>query len=615
MSPAHRTTAAHTPRGFEIVEPVPGFLRFVFIVVALLFAIPTCSMWLDGGLGDTASALTYVFGAGTLVAAAIVFAVLLWFDRHSSFLFRFERDQLVRLFRVGPVTVWRSTWSPAKLTGVDALAGRTPPALRLTFADGGSATIPFAGGSDDEVHAALAHIDAWRAAPGSAPRARDHQSTPALIAETAVAAVVMRLKTAPALLVVGTALLIVGNAVHLMRHPEQALVEQTPYDATAAGELIRYRVIVRAPNAEERALHHTDGKAWIEIGVRWAEAAGTAHTQWWRTHEDVDLWSLSHLRLWPTARSIGLPWLEFQIPEDAAPAWRNSTGQLDWTEIDTRPNGDDAVLSAQRDLVRFADQPIENLALLHFAAAPDWTIAYTRNDPASAMLKRWVDAERQAQREVPLAALIPLLGLGAFVAVIGGALWLFGSRRGLGALAMIALVASAPWWAAHSARIPVWLGLDADLASSIVALFRTAAPLSARQHEYLVPLAEPTPERPDLLLRWTPASARSAELLGRLGLTTTPLEVDPVDFGRKDHDDALKLATGALLAPVHRRILAWSDAELVDFLKPLHDGRHDRFNAILVVMPDCALAAQTERSPNTREWINAVLHPDCPTSP
>ncbi len=55
--------------------------------------------------------------------------------------------------------------------------------------------------------------------------------------------------------------------------------------------------------------------------------------------------------------------------------------------------------------------------------------------------------------------------------------------------------------------------------------------------------------------------------------------------------------------------------ELVDFLKPLHDGRHDRFNAILVVMPDCALAAQTERSPNTREWINAVLHPDCPTSP
>ena len=60
--------------------------------------------------------------------------------------------------------------------------------------------------SDDEVHAALAHIDDWRVAPGSAPRARDHQSTPALIAETAVAAVLMRLKTAPALLVVGTAL-------------------------------------------------------------------------------------------------------------------------------------------------------------------------------------------------------------------------------------------------------------------------------------------------------------------------------------------------------------------------------------------------------------------------
>ena len=45
-----------------------------------------------------------------------------------------------------------------------------------------------------------------------------------------------------------------------------ALVEQTPYDATAAGELIRYRVIVRAPNAEERALHHTDGRGgWTAI--------------------------------------------------------------------------------------------------------------------------------------------------------------------------------------------------------------------------------------------------------------------------------------------------------------------------------------------------------------
>ena len=43
MNRAHHTIAAASPRGFEIVEPVPGFLRFVFIVVALLFAIPTCS--------------------------------------------------------------------------------------------------------------------------------------------------------------------------------------------------------------------------------------------------------------------------------------------------------------------------------------------------------------------------------------------------------------------------------------------------------------------------------------------------------------------------------------------------------------------------------------------
>lgn len=615
MSALHRTTAATTPRGFEIVELVPGFLRFVFLVALLLFAIPTCSMWMDGALGDTASALAYVFGAGTLVAAALLFAVLLWFDRHSSFLFRFERDRLVRLFRVGPVTVWRSIWSPTQLAGVDVLAGRAPPALRLRFVDGGSATIPFAGGSDDAVHAAFAHVEAWRANPGSAPRAREHQSMPTLLAETAVAGVLMRLKTAPALLVVGTALLVVGNAVHLMRNPVQALVEHTPYDATSAGELIRYRILVRPPNAEERALNHSDGKAWIELGVRWRDEAGTARERWWRTDEDVDLWSLPSLRLWPIARAIGLPWIEFQIPESAAPAWRNAAGELDWREIDTRPTGEDAFLAAQRDLVRFGDQPIEHLAALAFAAAPDWTIAYRRGDPDSAMLKRWADAERAANREIPWGALIPLLVLGAFVAVATGALWLAGGRVALGAVVMLAVVASSPWWAAQSTRIPAWLGLDENLASSILAFFRTTAPLSMRQHEYLVPLAEPTPERIDLVLRWTPQRARAGELLHRLGLAEPAIAVDAADFGQTDHHDALERAKQAVLAPMHRRVLAWSDEELVDFLGRLHEGRHDRFNALLIVMPDCALAAQSERSRNAREWIAAVLRPECTPKP
>jgi hypothetical protein len=611
MHRSHRTIAASTPRGFEIVEPVPGLLRFGFIVALLLFAIPTCSMWLDGGLGDTASAIAYVFGTRTLIVAAVLFAVLLWFDRHSSLLYRFERDRLVRLYRVGPVTIWRSAWPPSALIGVAAITARTPPGLRLNYNDNQGSTISVVGGNDGDVQTALTQIDLWRANPALAPRAREHQTTLALIAETAVASVLMRLKTAPALLVVGTALLIVGNAVHLLRNPTQAVVEHAPYDATAAGELLRYRVIVRAPNAEERALHHSDGKAWIEIGVRWTDDAGAVHTQWWRTHEDVDLWSLPSLRLWPTAHSIGLPWLEFQMPEEAAPAWRNAAGQLDWTEIDMRPSGDDETLTAQRDLVRFGDQPIENLALLHFAASPDWTIAYASGNPATAMLKRWADSERQASREIPWAALISLLVVGACVAIIAGALWLFGGRIGLGVAVMLALVASSPWWAAQSARIPQWLGFDTDLANAVVTLFRTAAPLSARQHEYLIPLAAPTPERRDLLLRWTPQGARSAELLQRLGLADAELVADPVDFGQTDHDDALKLATNAILAPVHRRVLAWSDEQLVDFLKPLHDGRHDRFNAILVVMPACALAAQQERSKNTQEWIAAVLHPDC----
>ncbi|HWT15955.1 MAG TPA: hypothetical protein VN581_09240 [Patescibacteria group bacterium] len=615
MSLPPRTTAKQTPRGFEIVEPAPGFLRFVLIATILLFAVPTCSMWMDGALGDTASALAYVFGAGSLIAGVVLFAVLLWFDRHSSFLFRFERGRLVRLFRVGPVTIWRSEWQPAAVIGCEALIGHTPPALRLKFAGAKGATIPFADGSDDEVRTAHAHIEAWRADPSLAPSAREHLSTTTLIAETAVAGVLMRLKTAPALLVVGTALLIVGNAVHLLRNPTQSLVENTPYDTTAPGELIRYRILVRAPNAEERALNHSDGKAWIEIGVRWRDDSGASHEHWWRSSEDVDLWMLPESRLWPLARSIGLPWLEFQIPAEAAPAWRNAQGRLDWTEIDARPSGDDETLASQRNLVRSADQPIDHLAVLHFAITPDWTMAYTRGDPSSAVLKRWADAERRAHREVPMAALIPLLVVGAFVAVIAGALWLFGRRIALGAAVMIAIVAASPWWAAQSTRIPQWLGLDADLASSIVALFRTAAPLSARQHEYLVPLAAPTPERTELLMRWTPEGARAAELLQRLGLADPELVVDPVDFGHKDHDDALNAATAALLAPVHRRILAWSDAELVDFLKPLHEGRHDRFNVILGLMPGCLLAAQSERSQNTREWIAAVLRQDCTASP
>jgi hypothetical protein len=611
----HRTTAAQTVRGFEIVEPVPGFLRFLFVVAAVLLAIPALFMWIDGGLDDTTALITYVFGTRTLIAAAVSFAVLLWFDRHGSLLYRFERERLVRLCRVGSVTIWRRAWRAAEVVGSEAIVGRTPPGLRLHHVGRQSSTIGFIGASDDDVLAARAQVETWRANPALAPLAREHQSLPALVAETAVASVLMRLRTAPALLVVGTALLMVGNAVYLLQHPAQALIEDTPLDATAAGDLLRYRVIVRAPNADERTLHHSDGKAWVELGVRWQDDAGTAHEQWWRSSEDVDLWSLPELRLWPLARSIGLPWLEFQIPEEAAPAWRNAQGQLDWTAIDTRPSGDDDELNMQRDLVRFADQPLKNLALLHFAIAPDWTIMYRRGDPSSAILKRWVDAEQQAHREVPLAALISLLVTGGFVAVIAGARWLFGDRVGLGAALMLSLVAAAPWWAARSSRVPGWLGLNDNLAASIVALFRTTAPLSARQHEYLVPLAAPTPERPDLLLRWTTEHARAAELLQRLGLADRELAADTVNLDGKDHDDALNAATGAILAPMHRRILAWRDDELIAFLKPLHDGRHDRFNAILIVMPDCELAAQRVRAPNTREWITAVLRPDCPSSP
>lgn len=208
----------------------------------------------------------------------------------------------------------------------------------------------------------------------------------------------MRLRTAPALLVVGTALLVVGNAVYLLQHPAQTLVERTPFDATAAGGLLRYRVIVRAPDVDERAMHHSDGKAWIEVGVRWQDDVGAAHERWWRSSEDVDLWSLAELRLWPLARSIGLPWREFQIPEEAATAWRDVQGRLDWTAIDIRPSGND-----------------------------------------EALLKRWVDDEQQAHREVPLAALISLLVTRVFVAVIAGARGLFGDRIGIGAALMLAV--------------------------------------------------------------------------------------------------------------------------------------------------------------------------------
>ena len=97
-----------------------------------------------------------------------------------------------------------SAWPPSALIGVEAITGRTPPGLRLNHAGKQSSTISFVGGSDADVQAAITQIDLWRANPALAPRARDHQSTPALIAETAAAAVLMRLKTAPALLVVGS---------------------------------------------------------------------------------------------------------------------------------------------------------------------------------------------------------------------------------------------------------------------------------------------------------------------------------------------------------------------------------------------------------------------------
>lgn len=614
MSFPDRTKAAHTQRGFEVIEPVPGFLRKGLLAVALFLAVPILSILLDGAIGDVAARFAYVFGKTSLIAGIILLGVLLWFDRHSNFLFRFERDRLLRLFRVGPVTIWRSEWSPASLEACELLLDCTPRALKLHFTDCDDASIHFPDADANEVRVVISEIEVWRADPRSMPVAREAVSPMVLLAETAVAGLLVRLKSAPAVLVVGVALLMVGNGVHRMQDPGQQAPENRAVGGDrreVPGDLVRFRILVRSPNAEERTLGHRDGKAWIEFGVHFQDESGKAHTQWWRTSDEIDLWSLPAMRLWPIARSIGLPWLEFQTPEEGASAWRNAEGELDWREIDRRPTGNDALLESQRNLVRFADQPIENLALLHFAVAPDWTMTYLRNDPASATLRRFAEREQALSRAIPRGLLIAMVVLGAILAVLVAATWLARRRHGLVALVMFVIVAASPFWARYSAQIPVWLGLEADLAESIAAVLRTAAPLSVREHEYLVPLAEPTPERSDLLMRWTPETARSGELLQTLALDHSPLDADPVDFGRNAHDDALKLATQALLAPVHRRILAMDDAQLIAFLKRLHEGRHDRFNALLVVMPDCELAAQSERAENTREWINAVLHPDC----
>lgn len=589
----------HGPRGLEIVEPCPGLLRGGALV-GLAVCLPLLLiLLLDDALALAVSGVLLVFGRATVLLVVAGALLLLALDSRSRWRYRFGRERLGRMLEVGPLTLWREEIDAARIAdaGCDPAA---PAVLRIERAGGPALRLRCADAAQAR-HAAAA-VQAWRADPGSIAVSAAPPGVGEWLGETGLSLLLGRLRHAPALLLLGAALLGIAAAVqHLHGN-----VGPDAEPRMAEGELLRYRIMVREPDARERRLGHREGKAWVELGVEWRDAEGRARQAWWRSRGEVDLSRLAELRLWPLARSIGLPWLEFALPESAVAAWSGADGRLSWQG----PARADSADAEARDLFRQADRLLENLALLQFARPADWRVVYDPAAPNQARLLRWQEGEQQAVQASPRLGLLALLLASALIAWLS-LLWLLAGRSVASTGLLVALLAGSPWWSAEAARLPVLLGLPDGVAEGVAGLFRSTAPLALRGHALLEPLPSPSPDDPARLLRWEPMGAQAAELLPALGLDRLPLPITLDDDAALADEEGFEVARDALRQHVAERVLVWDDRTLVDFLRRLRTEAYGRFNDVLVNLPDCALSAQAARAEVTRQWIESVLRPEC----
>jgi hypothetical protein len=313
---------------------------------------------------------------------------------------------------------------------------------------------------------------------------------------------------------------------------------------------------------------------------------------WQRTPDAVAQGSAVEWRLARLARHLGLPYIEWSLPADAAPLFDPASPSFADLPAHATPQN-----ARHRDWVADLDQPIDYGAALAIAAPSDWRIAYASQDPTQAQLAVLARTIEAGQRDLP--AWLPWLFIVG--TALPGALCLFiGLGGGRLALASaLAAVLALPLWAPQAGPLAQAIGVAPAVARVARDVLAIAMPAAAQEAAHLlVPIGAPTERTGDVVVRWTPDRSAAAPVLDAFGLAQ-PSARPGLGF---------EAARAALWDEAAARVAALDDAALVALIRALEDERA-RYAALNVprVRGLCLARQQDGRSAHARRWIDHGL--------
>jgi hypothetical protein len=311
---------------------------------------------------------------------------------------------------------------------------------------------------------------------------------------------------------------------------------------------------------------------------------------WWRSTEALPVDHLAELRFDPVARVVGLPAIELVVPTDAAALMTppGATPSFAHWPPDA-PAGAEAVHA----WLAYFDAPLDLVAALRGAVAPDWRVSYRSDDPGAATLLRLATLDAEGARGVPLPLLLVLAALAAGV-LLGGVARVVDRPR-VAWLIGAAMLLTLPWWSMHGTRIATWFGVAQSMGEGLRALALSVGSARAADARYqFVPVVGEPAAVDGVVVRWTLRDSGAAAFAATLGLD------DPVPEGL----DFAQRRT-ALQDRAAERIAALDDAALVDLIQRWEPEEFGRLASLRVAFVDgvCLAWRQSGRSPDTRRWL------------
>jgi hypothetical protein len=562
-----------TARGLEVTATTPNrlgsslFGLFFLLIYGGIFLFVAADI-LTGEAPAWREIIDALFGQLWLGLGFAALVLMVAFSGHANDHWIFGRRSLVRQHRLGRIVLGTDD-SP--LAGVRQVRveersnggwGVLLDGPEKVKRGGGrsyrSRTIVSLPIEREEAEAAGARIRAWLAEPGSLPvESRERVPAPIAALEAGASLVTSRLTLAIPLVLGLSALVVLGFG---WQHREATLERAAPLprmDRTAEGELIDYHWFVETHG---ELGDRSSASARLVAAVRYHDDAGTARTLWLTTQRGLPLYEFGRWQLPATARIIGLPELEFALPEWMREVVARGDGWADWRAAarNEQPGAPPRDARAAGILAEL-DDPYRWLLARWSAPAEDWRVTYRSGAPEYAMPLRWAEAERAALATVTPRALLPLGAVACVVALLSLPSVIVRSRqrRWIGQVAVVLTVLAVPFWAPYTERVPGWLGLDRWLLDGAAFVLRAHASVETLDHVAIRRAWPPRDSTPTVRVRWTPERSDAFPLLRRLGLHEPPA-------GSTDGDTAA--ARAAMVDRAATALAALDGDALTEFL-------------------------------------------------